>query len=82
MVAQALPDPVAAVFEAAHRTDFVAAFVVFDDARRDAVDIDWVIVEVANERPDAIDGMIENGAVIGRDKPAMTAAPDRDISGP
>src|SRR5580704_13598046 len=67
MIAEALADPVVSVFETAHRADLVAASVVLDDARGHAVDIGRVVVEVANERPDAIDGMIENGAVIGRD---------------
>jgi hypothetical protein len=62
---QALPDPIAEIVKTPDCTDFVAAFVVLDNALADAVDLGRIIVEIANQRPHGFHGMIEYGAVVG-----------------
>ena len=62
------PVPVAASY--ASRTMLmsgliVAAFVVFDHALADAIDVSGIIVEIADQRPHRFQGMIEHRAVIG-----------------
>jgi hypothetical protein len=63
---EALANPRAAVAEAADRADLVAAPAVLDHAFGDVVDIDGIVVEVADEGPDGFHRMVEDGAVVGR----------------
>src|SRR5690348_13560138 len=65
MFRQTLPDPVAEIAKAPDRADFVAALVVLDRALCDAFDVGGIIVEVADQRPHCVQGMIEYGAVVG-----------------
>src|SRR3954451_16272846 len=62
---EALPDPMAEIAEAPDRADVVAAPIVLDDAFADALDIGRIVVEVADQRPDGRQGMVEYGAVKG-----------------
>jgi hypothetical protein len=67
MTDEALPGPIAGILKAADRPNLIAAPVILDHAFGDAVDVSWIIVEIANERPDGFHGVVEDGAVMGCD---------------
>jgi hypothetical protein len=64
MGGEALPDPVAEIAKAPDRADLVAAPVILDQALGHTFDIGAIVVEVADQRPHGLQGMIEHGAVL------------------
>jgi hypothetical protein len=60
-----LPDPIAEIAKAPDRADLVATLVILDDAFADSVDIGRIIVEIPDQRPHRLHGMIEYGAIVG-----------------